>query len=70
MYQSVIEGINSILRECWRLYSEPTAADKLSALKLAKECHESIFHLTHDGPYIHSIHVLSERLEKLENSRR
>src|SRR5215475_12380524 len=42
MYQTSIEGIRSILRECWNIYQSDDRKinwiQRLSALKLAKEC--------------------------------
>ena len=49
MYQTSIEGIRSILKECWNIYQSDDEKinwfQRLNALKLAKECHESIFKL-------------------------
>jgi hypothetical protein len=42
------KGIKEILRECWRIYSQE-GNDRIAALKLAKECHESVFQLTSEG---------------------
>src|SRR6266513_4128743 len=51
MYQSAIEGIREVLKECWNIYTaDPTAegnegitwSHKLAALKLAKESHEGM----------------------------
>jgi IS30 family transposase len=68
MYQTSIEGIREIIRECWRIYSEE-ANDRMAALKLAKECHESMFHLISEGPFILSVKALEERLTKIEGSK-
>jgi hypothetical protein len=40
--------------------------DKLSALKLIKECDEAKFSLFKDGPSIMSMKSLEERLNKIE----
>src|SRR2546421_10244147 len=49
MYQSAVEGIRDVLKECWNIYTaDPntegneniTWSHKLIALKLAKECNE------------------------------
>ena len=49
MYQTSIEGIRSILKECWNIYQSDDNKinwfQRLSALKLAKECNEAIFNL-------------------------
>src|SRR6476620_6846616 len=45
MYQTSIEGIRSILKECWNIYQSDDESvnwfQKLAALKLAKECNEA-----------------------------
>lgn len=46
MYQTSIEGIRNVLKECWNIYTiesnkEITWFHKLAALKLAKECNEA-----------------------------
>jgi hypothetical protein len=72
MYQTSIEGIKSVLNECWNIYNnkdsenEVTWMNKLNALKLAKECNESLFKLVAEGPSIVYLRELEERLEKVE----
>ena len=68
MYQTSIEGIREVLREAWRIYSEQ-GDDRIAALKLCKEAHESIFHLTSEGPFIMSVRALEDKLISLENKR-
>ena len=51
MYQTSIEGIRNVLKECWNIYTIESNKDitwfhKLAALKLAKECNETLFKLT------------------------
>ena len=51
MYQTSIEGIRSVMKECWNIYESTDNKNnfqKLVALKLAKECHEAIFKLVDD----------------------
>jgi hypothetical protein len=72
MYQTSIEGIKTVLNECWNVYNkdgknEVTWMNKLNALKLAKECNESLFKLVAEGPLLFYIKELEERLEKVEN---
>ena len=51
MYQTSIEGIRSVMKECWNIYeSTDNNFQKLGALKLAKECHEAGFKLVDEGP--------------------
>ena len=71
MYQTSIEGIRSILKECWSIYQSNdekiNGFQRLAALKLAKECNESIFNLTDAGPSIMVMKQLQDRLTHLEN---
>ena len=71
MYQTSIEGIRSVLKECWNVYTiesnkEITWFHKLAALKLAKECNEALFRLTAEGPSVMYVKLLEERLERIE----
>lgn len=77
MYQTSIEGIRNILNECWSIYldqdnqnnnnSKPLSwLHRIAALKLAKECHESIFKLTSEGPSVMYVKLLEEKLNKIE----
>ncbi|MBA3750011.1 MAG: response regulator transcription factor [Nitrosopumilus sp.] len=69
-YQTSIEGIRNILNECWHIYSnkgndeEITWMNKLNALKLAKECNESMFKLVSDGPSIIYLKELEGEIRK------
>ena len=71
MYQTSIEGIRSILKECWNVYQSNDESinwlQRLAALKLAKECNESIFNLLDQGPSIMVVKQLQERLVLIEN---
>jgi IS30 family transposase len=71
MYQTSIEGIRNVLKECWKIYTiesnkEITWFHKLAALKLAKECNEALFRLTAEGPSIMYVRLLEERLARIE----
>ena len=71
MYQTSIEGIRNVLKECWNIYTiesnkEITWFRKLAALKLAKECNEALFRLTAEGPSVMYVRLLEERLERIE----
>jgi predicted transcriptional regulator len=74
MYQTSIEGIRNILKECWSIYTtgstnkdkDITWFHKIAALKLAKECNEALFRLTAEGPSVMHVKLLEERLEKIE----
>lgn len=75
MYQTSIEGIKNVLKECWNIYTidsnnnvrDITWFHKLAALKLAKECNEALFKLTAEGPSVMNLKLLEERLEKIES---
>ena len=71
MYQTSIEGIKNVLKECWSIYTLDNNKDltwfhKLAALKLAKECNEALFKLTAEGPSVMYVKILEERLERIE----
>jgi IS30 family transposase len=71
MYQTSIEGVRNILKECWNIYQSDDEKinwlQRLQALKLAKECHESVFNLLDAGPSIMAVKQLQERLIIIEN---
>jgi IS30 family transposase len=71
MYQTSIEGIRDVIKESWNIYqSEDNSINiyqKLAALKLIKEYHESVFHLLDEGPSIMYVKQLQERLVLIEN---
>ena len=76
MYQTSIEGIKNVLKECWNIYSidsnnnnndrDITWFHKIAALKLAKECNEALFKLTAEGPSVMHVKLLEERLARIE----
>jgi len=68
MYQTSIEGIRSIMKECWNIYeSTDNNFQKLAALKLAKECHEAVFKLVDEGPSVMYLKQLQEKLIQIES---
>ena len=71
MYQTSIEGIRNVIKESWSIYQSDDRSinmyQKLGALKLIKECHESIFHLLDEGPSVLAVRQLQERLDLIEN---
>jgi hypothetical protein len=72
MYQTSIEGIRNVLKECWKIYTtsesskEITWFHRLTALKLAKECNEALFKLTAEGPSVMHVKLLEEKLARIE----
>ena len=72
MYQTSIEGIRDVIKECWTIYQSNDNINvnihqKLEALNLIKECHEAIFGLLDEGPSILAMRQLQERLVLIEN---
>jgi IS30 family transposase len=72
MYQTSIEGIRDIIKECWSIHqsednSRVNMYQKLAALKLIKECHKAVFHLVDSGPSVMYLKQLQERLVLIEN---
>ena len=74
MYQTSIEGIRDVIKECWRIYESDednsgkiNMYQKLSALKLIKECNESVFYLIDEGPSILYVKHLQEKLIHIES---
>ena len=68
MYQTSIEGIREIMKECWYIYeSTDNNLQKLAALRLAKDCNESIFKLIDEGPSVMYLKQLNEKLNQIEN---
>jgi hypothetical protein len=72
MYQTSIEGIRDVIKESWNIYQSNdnksiNMYQKLAALRLIKECHESVFHLLDEGPSIMYVKQLQERLVLIEN---
>jgi IS30 family transposase len=72
MYQISIEGIRDIIRECWNIYQSEDHTNinmyqRISALKLAKECNEAIFKLIEEGPSVMYLKQLQEKLAQVES---
>lgn len=73
-YQQCINGIEEVRRKAWELLRDDeeeqrqlhTLKDKLSILKLIKECEEGKFALFKDGPSIMNVKSLEERIHQIE----
>jgi IS30 family transposase len=76
-YQQCINGIEEVRRKAWALLRDDeeeeeeqqqslTLKDKLSILKLIKECEEGKFALFKDGPSILNVKSLEERIYQIE----
>ena len=74
MYQISIEGIRDIIKECWTIYQRDEDDEninmyqRISALKLAKECNEAIFKLIEEGPSVMYLKQLQEKLIQIETT--
>lgn len=69
LYQTSISGIGEVLKECWNIYeSTDNNFQKLAALKLAKECQESIFKLVDEGPSVMYLKQLQEKLIQVQTN--
>ena len=70
-YVQCLEGIDQVKRKTWEIIRTESLSirDKLIALKLAKECDESIFSLFKDGPSVMNVQLLGERVNRLESNR-
>ena len=68
MYHTSIEGIRSVMKECWNIYeSTDNNFQRLAALKLAKECHEAVFKLVDEGPSVMYLKQLQEKVIQIES---
>src|SRR5205823_14667282 len=71
MFQSSIESIRNVIKESWSNYQSQDKSinmyQKIGALKLIKECHESVFHLIDEGPSIMYVKQLQEKIVQIES---
>jgi IS30 family transposase len=67
-YKQCIDGIEEVKRKAWEIFRNDslTEKDKLSALKIIKECDESKFVLFKDSAVVMNLKSLEERLNKIE----
>jgi transposase len=68
-YKQCIDGVEEVKRYAWSIFKNEQLGpkDKLSVLKLIKECDEAKFALFKDGPTIMILKSLEERLNKIES---
>jgi hypothetical protein len=68
-YKQCIDGVEDVKRYAWFMFKNEQLGtkDKLSVLKLIKECNEAKFALFKDGPTIMNLKSLEERLDKIES---
>ena len=67
VYQKAIEGIALALSEAWNKYNDPQVPEKqkVSYLRLTKECNESTFEFTANGPTEMAVLDIMRRADRL-----
>ena len=74
MFETSIDGIREVLKECWTIYQSTDESinwfQKLGALKLVKECHETRFKLLTEAPSLMMVKTFEEKLTQLEDRQR
>ncbi|MFZ0345407.1 MAG: hypothetical protein WAL24_09635 [Nitrososphaeraceae archaeon] len=75
MYEKSIEGITRVLEESWKIYNtdpqenpEITEGHRLNALRLAKDCNESLMKLFIDGPAVIAVRRVRDQLNEVTSS--
>lgn len=63
MYQTSIEGIKNVLKECWKIYT----IDSNNNGRDITWFHKALFKLTAEGPSMMNFKLLEERVEKIES---
>src|SRR6266516_2112660 len=68
-YKQCIDGIEEVKRKAWEILRNNSLIekDRLSTLKVIKECNEAKFSLFKDGPSVMNLKSLEERLNKIES---
>jgi DNA-binding transcriptional ArsR family regulator len=68
-YIQCLEGVGEVKKKTWELFRSESLSikDKLNAMKLIKECDESIFSLFRDGPSVMNIQLLESRIQNIES---
>jgi DNA-binding CsgD family transcriptional regulator len=65
-YQRCIDGVNAVKREAWQLLRSNNSlkpGERLSILKLIKDCEEAGFSMLHSGPSAMALKAMQEEFE-------
>jgi IS30 family transposase len=66
-YKQSIDGLHEVSKEAWKIYNDSVShKTKLQALKVVKECGETVFNLFAQGPSIMNVKTLEDRVSKIE----
>jgi hypothetical protein len=67
MYQRASEGIDLILTESWKKFYDPKVPEKqkVSYLRLAKDCHSEILNIVQNGPTVMGIVNMAYKAKRL-----
>ena len=67
LYQRAIEGIGLTLSSAWDKFNDKTVPEKqkVSYLRLTKECHSAMIELIANGPTLMAVNQITERANRL-----